>query len=36
MVKRLIGIAAVALTAAGCSPAASWHSSWHSGWSKPG
>jgi hypothetical protein len=36
MVKALIGIAALAVTAAGCSPAASWHASWHSGWSKPG
>jgi hypothetical protein len=36
MVKALIGITAVTLAAAGCSPAASWHSSWHSGWSKPG
>jgi hypothetical protein len=36
MVKALIGITAVALAAAGCSPAASWHASWHSGWSKPG
>ena len=36
MVKRVIGIAAVALTAAGCASAAPWHASWHSGWSKPG
>jgi hypothetical protein len=26
----------LAIVAAGCSPAASWHASWHSGWSKPG
>ena len=35
MVKMLIGITAVALAVAGCSPAAPWHASWHSGWSKP-
>jgi hypothetical protein len=35
--KALLGGAtALAIVAAGCSPAASWHASWHSGWSKPG
>jgi hypothetical protein len=34
--KALLGATALAIMAAGCSPAASWHASWHSGWSKPG
>jgi hypothetical protein len=33
--RVLLGATVLALSAAGCSPAASWHASWHSGWSKP-